>query len=244
MGTRDEGVRPRSEEAGRHHLSRRRGRLPDLEEGRGLLRRQDHPHCNVGQLLVGGRHRTMRAVLRDLPRSGRQGRWWTAGQRGARRRPLPRILEPRLHAVRAARAGRPRTAAEAVDRHRHGPRAHHGDPAGRAVRLRDRPAQGADRGVGRGDGRQGDRRAQGIASRHRRPSARNELPHRRRRTAVERGPRLRAPPHHAPRDAPRPPARRARAADVPPRPRARAPDGRHLHRAGPRAVADHRDAAP
>ena len=44
--------------------------------------------------------------------------------------------------------------------------------------------------------------------RHRRPSARVELPDRRRRAAVQRGPRLRAAPHHAPRHAPCPAARR------------------------------------
>ena len=50
--------------------------------------------------------------------------------------------------------------------------------------------------------------------RHRRPSARLELPDRRRRAAVERRPRLCAAPHHAPRHAPRATARRRRAADV------------------------------
>jgi alanyl-tRNA synthetase len=45
-------------------------------------------------------------------------------------------------------------------------------------------------------------------SRHRRPSALVLLPDRRRRAAVERGPRLRAAPHHAPRHAPCPAARR------------------------------------
>ena len=39
------------------------------------------------------------------------------------------------------------------------------------------------------------------AARHRRSLALDELPHRRRRAAFERGPRLRASPHHAPRDA-------------------------------------------
>ena len=50
----------------------------------------------------------------------------------------------------------------------------------------------------------------GVAPRHRRPPARLVVPDRRRRAAVERGPRLRASPHHAPRHAPRPAARRAR----------------------------------
>ena len=58
------------------------------------------------------------------------------------------------------------------------------------------------------------RPAEGLASRHRRPSARVGVPDRRRRAALERRPRLRAPPHHAPRHAPRRIARRERAADV------------------------------
>ena len=58
------------------------------------------------------------------------------------------------------------------------------------------------------------RRTQGLASRHRRPSARELVPDRRRRAAVERGPRLRAAPDHAPRHASRRTARRQRAADV------------------------------
>ena len=46
--------------------------------------------------------------------------------------------------------------------------------------------------------------APGLPSGDRRPSALLEFPHRRRRPAVERRPRLRAAPHHAPRHAPRP----------------------------------------
>ena len=54
-----------------------------------------------------------------------------------------------------------------------------------------------------------DGRAEGLAPRHRRPSARVLVPDRRRRAAVERGPRLRAAPHHAARHAPCRAARRA-----------------------------------
>ena len=85
---------------------------------------------------------------------------------------------------------------------------------------------------------------QGLAPRHRRSLARFELPHRRRRAAVQRGARLRAPPHHAPCHAPRASARRRGAADVPPGTGAGARDGRHLSRAAARPAADHRDAAP
>ena len=59
---------------------------------------------------------------------------------------------------------------------------------------------------------------------------------------VERGARLRAPPHHAPRHAARASARRQGPADAPPRAGARPADGHHLSRAGARPADDHRDA--
>ena len=86
------------------------------------------------------------------------------------------------------------------------------------------------------------RPAQGLASGHRRPSARDLVPHRRRRAALERRPRLRAPPHHAPRHAPRRAARRQGPADVPAGADAGARDGPGLSGAGARRAADHRDA--
>ena len=55
-----------------------------------------------------GRHGSLRALLGDLPRPGRQGRRRSAGQRRRGRRSLFGVLEPRLHAVRAARARRTR----------------------------------------------------------------------------------------------------------------------------------------
>ncbi len=68
------------------------------------------------------------------------------GSAGRGRRPVPRILEPRLHAVRAVqRWTAARAAAQALDRHRHGPRAHLGDHAGRRQRVRDRPVPPPDR---------------------------------------------------------------------------------------------------
>ena len=62
-----------------------------------------------------------------------------AGQPGRGRRPLRRDLEPRLHAVRAARGRLPRPAAPPLDRHRHGARAHRRGAAGQARQLRHRP---------------------------------------------------------------------------------------------------------
>ena len=53
----------------------------------------------------------------------------------------------------------------------------------------------AESGVAFGDSRRGDE----GASRPRRPRPRDDVPRRRRRHAVERGPRLRAPPDHPPR---------------------------------------------
>jgi alanyl-tRNA synthetase len=61
-------------------------------------------------------------------------------------------------------------------------------------------------------------------------------------TSFQRGPRLRAPAHHAPRHAPRAPDGRDRAADVPPRPGPHPPDGPGLPRAHRRRAAHHRDA--
>ena len=91
-----------------------------------------HPAPRHGrQLLAHGRPGPGRPVQRDLlrPRPGARPR----GRAGRRRGPLPRGLEPRLHAVPAQRGphqGRlrhRRAAAGAEHRHRHGPR------AGRAV---------------------------------------------------------------------------------------------------------------
>ena len=76
----------------------------------------------------------------------------------------------------------------------------------------DRPVPDADRRLGRSDRRAGERRSCAEPSHHRRSLARLVLPHRRRRPAVERGPGLRAPPHHAPRYAARASSRRRAAA--------------------------------
>ncbi len=174
---------------------------------------------------------------------GARDRRRPAGQPRRERRPVHRDLEPRLHAVRAARGREPRPAAAPVDRHRHGARAHRGRAAGQARQLRHRPDARADRGRGPCDELGPGRARQGALPRHRRPPALDELPDRRRRAALERGPRLRAAPDHAPRDAPRPPARRGGPGDVPAGPGAGAADGPGLPGAGPRPRADRGDAA-
>ena len=91
--------------------------------------------------------------------------------------------------------------------HRHGPRAradgaHH---PGRPVRLRHRRLPD-DHAVDREGVRRRVRRLAGRdegAPRARRPRPRHDVPRRRRRHAVERGPRLRASPDHPPRGAAR-----------------------------------------
>ena len=139
-----------------------------------------------------------------------------AGLPGRGRRPLHRDLESRLHAVRAARAASARPA-QALDRHRHGARAHRRRAAGHPRQLRHRSLSRADSRERRSHRGRGRGRAQGQPPGDRRSSARLRLPRRRRRAALERGPRLCAAPHHAPRHAPRAVARRQGAADVAPR---------------------------
>ncbi len=78
-----------------------------------------------------------------------RGRAAGLGRRG--RRPLHRDLEPRLHAIRDAAGRRARHAAAALDRHRHGARAHRRGPAGQARQLRHRPDARADPRQRRGD---------------------------------------------------------------------------------------------
>ena len=133
---------------------------------------------------------------------------------------------------------------QALDRHRHGARAHRRRAAGHPRQLRHRPVPALIARHRRGDRRRADGAAERRSHRgHRRSPARHQLPDRRRRAALERGPRLCAAPHHAPRHAPRRAARRERAADVQARAGAGARDGPGLSRAHPRRGADHRDAA-
>jgi alanyl-tRNA synthetase len=82
---------------------------------------------------------------------------------------------------------------------------------------------------------------QGLAPGDRRPPAHLVLPGRRRRAALQRGSRLRAPPHHAPRHAPCAAPRRPRSDHVPPRAGARPRDGAGLSRTGARRAAHHRN---
>ena len=94
-----------------------------------------------------------------------------------------------------------------------------------------------DRCGGARDRRRPEGRAVGLAQGDRRPSAHHGLPDRRRHPAVQRGPRLRAAPHHAPRHAPCPSAGRAGPDGLQAGADPGARDGRCLSRTGARAAA-------
>ncbi len=74
--------------------------------------RADRPARTRGQLLAGGADRSLRAVQRALPRPRARVRWRRRAAR-LRRRALPRVLEPRVHAVRPGARGRADAAAVA-----------------------------------------------------------------------------------------------------------------------------------
>ena len=88
-------------------------------------------------------------------------------------------------------------------RHRPGPQPHGADPAGRRLDLRHRPVRAAD--DARARARDDPRRPR--AADPGRPRARDDVPDRRRRRALQRGPRLRPAAPDAPRDPAGPPRR-------------------------------------
>ena len=112
---------------------------------------EDHPDPDVRQFLVDGRHGAVRAVLGNLLRLRRHGAGRAAGFARSGRRPVRRVLEPRLHAVRSGAGRQAHAAAEAVDRHRHGVGAHFVDPAGQDRQLRHGLVPPVDRCVGAGE---------------------------------------------------------------------------------------------
>ncbi len=238
-----EGIRPAEGQADGHRLYRRRRGLRSLEEDRRPAGVAHHPHRRLGQFLADGRHGPVRSVLGNLLRPWRQDLGRPAGLAGGRWRPFHRDLESRVHAVRAARRRPAQSAAEALDRHRRGARARRGRAAGRARQLRHRSVRRADPCDRGADRRRSAWRAEGLAARDRRPSARLVVPDRGRRAALERGPRLCAAPDHAPRDAPCAASRRARAAHVSPGLRAGARDGAGLSGTGAGRRLDQGDAA-
>ena len=108
--------------------------------------------------------------------------------------------------------------ARAVDRHRHGPRAHQRGDAGHALELRHAAVHAAarrDRQRVSGHAYNESMSPTDVSMRVVADHARAiDVPDRRRRRAVERMARLRAAQDHAPRDAPRPQARHARAVSL------------------------------
>ena len=123
-----------------------------LEAGRGAPRRPHRAPREEGQLLEHGRPRPGRTVLRDLHRPRPRVRCRPRLGGGG---PVPRVLEPRVHAgrpVRGAGQGRlrhRRSPAEAQHRHRHGTRAGRLPAPGRRQPLRDRRGVPGHRGRSR-----------------------------------------------------------------------------------------------
>ena len=181
----------------------RPARRPDLRPGR------------QGQLLADGRHRPVRAVLRDLRRSRveagarrrAQGRRrFRSRVRGARRGgPVPRDLEPRLHAVRPLGRRHAHAAAQTVGRHRR--RA--SSASRRSCRARtptSTPTSScrcSSRWRSWWDAPTIVDPAGASLPRAGRPRARRELPAGRRLLPEQRGPGLRGAAHPAPRGAAR-----------------------------------------
>ena len=111
-------------------------------------------------------------------------------------------------------AGHADAAAGAVDRHRHGARAHFGGDAGHALELRHAAVHAAaerHRPALETCLQPRDVRHRCVDAGRRGSRARVDVPDRRRRDSLERTSRLRAPQDHAARDAARPQAGHARA---------------------------------
>ena len=200
-----------------HGLRGRRRGLPAVAGRRRAARRADPAPRQEGQLLAHRPARPGRPVLGDLrrPRSRLRRRRRPGGRRG----PVPRGLEPRLHAVRdrpgAQQGGlpRPRPAAPAQHRHRHGPGARRAAAAGRGEPVRDRRGPPRPRPGGRAGRRHVRRRHRRRARRHRQPVAgAGRGPRDRRPAARGRRPRPQRAHAHGRRGPPRQRGRRLRAA--------------------------------
>ncbi len=169
----DQGVRAAGRSPDGHRLCRRRSGVQSVEEDRRPARQQDHPHRRLGQFLGDGRHRPVRPVLGNLLRP----------RRAYSRRPAGLARMPT--ATASSRSGTSCSCStsslppgkrvdlpQALDRHRHGARAHRRRAAGHPRQLRDRPVRRADHARRRPHRGRAGRPAGGLASRHRRPSAR------------------------------------------------------------------------
>ena len=195
------GHRPRQRRRGRGDLGRR-GRLPA----------RAHPAPRQGQLLGDGRHRARAGRARRS--SGTTAR--ASGPTAARPTRRPRTATSRSGtscscSTSAGRDGALTDLPDAEHRHRRRPRAHAHRAQRHAHRLRRRRARPARRG-GAVDHRPhasgADERTDVALQDPRRPRPHDDLPRGRRRRPVQRGPGLRAAPHHPPGRALRLPARR------------------------------------
>ena len=166
----DARVRIATGQAVRHRLPYRRRGVRPVEAHRGPAGQPNHPHSHLGQFLVGGGYRPLRpmfrVVLRPGPLDRRRPAWYA--RRGWR--PLPRVLEPGLHAVRSGRR-QSHAPTQAFDRHGHGPGAHQRDSARQDQQLCHFTASRPHRG-----GREPNRHRSGwtagsLAPRDRRSSA-------------------------------------------------------------------------
>ena len=192
---------------------RRRGAAP-VDEGHRAAEGADRAPGPQGELLVDGGPRPRRPLLGDplRPRTGVRPRRRVRHHHphrdaGRARGPLPRDLEPGLHAGRAERRPQqgglrhPRCAAAEEHRHRHGPRAGRLPAPGQAEHVRDRrhvPRDRAGDGAHRPPLRRRPGRRRPVPG-GRRPRAQLDDAGRRRRHPRQRGPRLRAAPAAAPR---------------------------------------------
>ena len=164
-----------------------------------------------GQLLGDGGHGALRALLGGPLPPGRPSPVRRGGGRApvprarVRVRPVARDLEPRVHAVRPRRLGPAHAAPQALDRHRHGPRADRDRRPGEVLELRhgSPPAAHRRRRAPLGQGLWRPRGRRRVHARDRRPRARDGVPDRGPGLALERVAGLRAPAHHAPGDAAR-----------------------------------------
>ena len=165
--------------------------------------------------------------LRLRPRVGRGGR-----PRPRRRRPLHRVLEPRVHARLPPPRRVAQPAARPERRHRRRVRALADAAPGRPQRDRHRHHAAAPRHrpVDHRPHLRPRRRRRLRPARPRRPHPHGELPRERRRRPEQRGPRLRAAPADPPRRALRLPARRAGRRPPAPRHVLHRHDGRRLPR--------------
>ena len=174
------------------------------------------------QLLADGRHRPVRPLLGDSLFYGTARE--RCGRRARHRLQLRRSIEIWNNVFMEfdrQRRRRAQAAAGAVDRHRHGPRAHHRGHAGQARRTttptcsrrswrRSATARAAATARRSTTGRR-------LDARGRRSPARDDVPDRDGVDPVERVARLRAAQDHAARDAPRQAARPTRAVPAPAR---------------------------